>query len=84
MEELLISLYDNQYIKVDAASLTPEEVTECVACKIKFDDALPLRPVATVIEGGNDFKSLLTEGVEENQIPRKWSLFKQIDPVELQ
>ena len=28
MEELMINLYDNQYIKVDAAGLTPDEITE--------------------------------------------------------
>ncbi len=36
-----------------------------------------------MIEGAGDFKSLLTEGVEENHLPRKWSLWKQIDPVAL-
>lgn len=66
MEELLLSLYDNQYIRVDCAGLTPDEVTDCVVCKIKPDDDLPLRPVGIVIEGGSDYKSLLTEGLEEN------------------
>ena len=83
MEEVLINLFDNQYIKVDAASLTPEEITDCVQCKVKLDDSLPLRPIPQVIKGGSDFKSLLTEGVEEIHLPRKWSLFKQIDPVAL-
>jgi hypothetical protein len=53
--------------------LTPTELLECAAVKIKVDDDTPLRPLAIVIEGGNDYKSLLTEGLEENQIPRKWS-----------
>lgn len=30
MEELLINFYDNQYIKLDSAGLTPDEITECV------------------------------------------------------
>jgi hypothetical protein len=66
MEELLINFYDNQYIKLDCAGLTPDEVVECVQCRIKPDDDLPLRPLAIQIEGGSDYKSLLTEGLEEN------------------
>lgn len=77
MEELLINFYDNQYIKIDSAGLTPDELTETVSCKIKPDESLPLRPLAIHIEGGaGDYKSLLTEGLEENQLPRKWSLWK--------
>lgn len=66
MEELMINLYDTQYIKVDAAGLTPDEITEQVTFKIKPEQALPLRPLALVIEGAGDFKGLLTEGLEEN------------------
>jgi YHS domain-containing protein len=44
---------------------------------------LPLRPIAKQIEGAGDFKSLLTEGIEENELPRKYSLWKQVDPVAL-
>ena len=83
MEELLINFYDNQYIKLDSAGLTPDELTDAVTCRVKLDDDLPLRPLAILIEGGGDFKSLLTEGLEENQLPRKWSLWKQTDPVAL-
>ena len=83
MEELLINFYENQYIKIDAAGLTPEEITDSVQSRLKFDDDLPLRPIALPIEGAGDFKSLLTEGLEENQLPRKWSLWKQFDPVAL-
>ncbi len=66
MEELLINLYDNQYIKLDSAGLTPDEIVDCVQCRIKPDSDLPLRPLAVVIEGGSDYKSLLSEGLEEN------------------
>ncbi len=43
-------------------------------------------PVAIQIENGSDFKSLLTEGIdpEDGTLPRQWSLWKTIDPVELQ
>lgn len=27
-EELIVTLYDNQYIKIDCAGLTPEEITD--------------------------------------------------------
>ena len=66
MEELMITFYDNQFIRIDAAGLTPEQITDAVQCRIKSDDDLPLRPLAIQIEGGGDFKSLLTEGLEEN------------------
>lgn len=62
----MLNLYDSQYIKIDAAGLTPDEITDSVVCRIKPDDSLPLRPIGQLIEGGNDFKSLLTEGIEEN------------------
>jgi hypothetical protein len=39
---------------------------ESAAVKIKGDDDTPLRPLAIIIEGGSDYKSLLTEGLEEN------------------
>lgn len=42
-----------------------------------------MRPTPEIIEGGSDFKSLLTEGKEEGEVARKWSLWKQIDPVSL-
>jgi hypothetical protein len=49
-----------------------------------IDQTLPLRPLAIQIEGGGDFKSLLTEGIEdEGVLPRTWSLWKQTDPVAL-
>jgi YHS domain-containing protein len=57
--------------------LTPSQI------KLKPDEGLPLRPLAVQIEGAGDFKSLLTEGLEENSLPRKWSLWKTYDPVAL-
>jgi hypothetical protein len=46
MEELLINFYDNQYIKLDVGGLTPDELVECVSCRIKPDEDLPNRPLA--------------------------------------
>ena len=39
------------------------------------------RPVA--LEAETDLKALLTQGLEENDVPREWSLWKQTDPVAL-
>jgi len=66
MEELLLNFYESQFIRIDSAGLVPDELTDCVSCKIKPDDDLPLRPLAILIEGSGDYKSLLSEGVEEN------------------
>lgn len=35
MEELLINFHENQYIRLDSAGLTPEELTNCVSSRIK-------------------------------------------------
>ena len=45
MEELLINLFDNQYIKLDSVGLEPEELAECAECRLSPDSSLPLRPV---------------------------------------
>jgi hypothetical protein len=46
MEELLIHLFDSQYIKIDSAGLTPDQIAESVHTRIKHDPNLPLRPIA--------------------------------------
>jgi len=38
MDEILMGLFDNQYIKIDSAGLTPDELTDCVACRIQPDE----------------------------------------------
>jgi YHS domain-containing protein len=83
IEELLINFHEDQFIRLDAAGLVPDELADAVQWRLKTDEGLPLRPLALQIEGAGDFKSLLTEGLEENYLPRKWSLWKQIDPVAL-
>lgn len=85
MEEHLIRLYESQYVRIDSAGLTPEQLLEIIMYRIKPEANVPHRPQAIVIEGGGDFKGLLSEGleVEEGDVPRKWSQWKQIDPVAL-
>ncbi len=46
--------------------MTPSQLSECVVNRVRKDACQPLRPVATIIEGGNDYKGLLSEGIEEN------------------
>ena len=62
-------LFDSTFIKIDAAGLNPTELSEAVAFRVKPKNSEPLRPIAKIIEGGGDFKSLLTdEGNEEEGI----------------
>ena len=85
MEELLINFYEDQFIRLDAAGLTPDELTDAVQCRLKADEGLPLIPLPIQIEGASEdaYLQLLTEGVEEKNLPRKWSVWKQYDPVAL-
>jgi|LauGreDrversion4_2_1035121.scaffolds.fasta_scaffold606514_2 YHS domain-containing protein len=83
IEELLINFHEDQFVRLDAAGLTPDEIVDACQSRLKTDENLPLRPLPIQIENAGDFKSLLSEGVEENHLPRKWSLWKQIDPVSL-
>ena len=62
-------LFDSTFIKIDAAGLNPTELSEAVAFRVKPKNSEPLRPIAKIIEGGGDIKSLLTdEGNEEEGI----------------
>ena len=73
MDDLVVKLFDQNFIKVDIAGLTPDELSEIIGFKLKRRAASPLRPVATIIEGGaGSFKDLLTEGIEEESgdLPR--------------
>ncbi len=42
-------------------------------------------PLPKLLEAGSDdnLKDLLTQQLEENEVPRKWSVFQQVDPVQL-
>ena len=46
IEELLINFYEDQFIKLDAAGMTPDQLVESVQIKLKPDEGLPLRPLA--------------------------------------
>lgn len=60
-------------MKVDIAGLHPDELSEVIGFQLKRRSTAPLRPVATIIDGGaGSFKDLLTEGIEEESgdLPR--------------
>jgi hypothetical protein len=82
MMKLLEPLYHSQYIQISCAGVRPEVINEALVQKIKGNNSL-LRPIAIPLEGESDNKSYLTSGKEEGELPRRWSLWKQTDPVAL-
>ena len=78
--EYVEKLKTNYYIPIDITGLDFDDVVNLIKCKLDF--ANPLRPIAKVLETA-DFKGLLQDG-REGVLPfRKWSQWKQIDPVAL-
>ena len=78
--EYVEKLKTNYYIPIDVTGLDFDDVVNLIKCKLDF--ANPLRPIAKVLETA-DFKGLLQDG-REGVLPfRKWSQWKQIDPVAL-
>lgn len=81
MDDMLVRLFNHQYLKLDACGLSPKELADAAEWRLRPDETVPLRPVAVKLEAG-DFKSLLTEpepGVEdqpEGVLARTWSLWK--------
>lgn len=91
LDDMLVRLFNHQYLKLDSAGLTPDELADAAAWRLREDESVPLRPIARGWpEGGPaDFKSCLTEPLEEPKegepepLPRQWSLWRQTDPVAL-
>lgn len=81
-EKLIKPLYHSQYIKLNSAGLKPEVINEALVARIKGENTL-LRPIAIPLEAEGDNKSYLTSGKEEGELPRRWSIWKQTDPVSL-
>ena len=78
--EYVEKLKTNYYIPIDVTGLDFDDVVNLIKCKLDF--ANPLRPIAKALETA-DFKGLLQDG-REGVLPfRKWSQWKQIDPVAL-
>jgi hypothetical protein len=91
LDDMLVRLYNHQYLKLDSAGLTPDELADAAAWRLRENETVPLRPIARGWpEGGPaDFKACLTEPLEEPKegepepLPRQWSLWRQTDPVAL-
>ena len=78
--EYVEKLKTNYYIPIDTSGLDFDDVVNLI--KKKLDFAEPLRPIAKAIDTA-DFKGLLQDGREGVLPYRKWSQWKQIDPVAL-
>ena len=85
MDDLISLLFNQTYVKLDVAGMTPDEVTDTIKYRLKPDETGPNRPIGKQIEDAGDYKSLLTEGIEmeEGNLARQWSLWRQTDPVAL-
>ena len=82
LQSLIEDLAFSSYIHIpSAAGLTPVQLAEATLSKIPEKELL--RPLARSLEPEGDFKSLLTQGLEENAIPRRYSPWKKVDPVAL-
>ena len=73
-------LKTNYYIPIDTSGLDFDDVVNLIKKKLDFIE--PLRPIPRALEPG-DFKGLLQDGREGVLPYRKWSQWKQIDPVAL-
>ena len=74
-------MFNQQYVSLISAGVSPVELAS--ACEVHVNETNPLRPLATILDAESEFKALLTQSVEDNEVPRIWSLWKQTDPVPL-
>ncbi len=81
IKEYANKLKKSYYIKIDVTGLDYDDVSNLIIKQLNF--AYPvLRPIAKALEPG-DYKGLLQDGREGILPYRKWSPWKQIDPVAL-
>jgi hypothetical protein len=62
---MLVRLFNSQYLKLDSAGLSPEQITDAAEWRLRPDDTIPLRPVPKRLEGASDFKGVLTDAFED-------------------
>lgn len=81
INEIKEKLGNNYYKKIDVTGFDIDEVVDII--KSRLDFVSPPRPLAKTMEGVSDYKELLTS--ERNGLvpPRRWSYWKQTDPVAL-
>ena len=66
MEDFIQKLHNHQFLKLDAAGLQPEEIADACEWRLRPDETIPLRPIPKQLEGGSDFKALLTDPLFED------------------
>lgn len=90
MDDFIMKLENDQFIRIDAAGKTPEEICSTATWLIQKDKNIPLKPFPKQVEGG-DFAAILTDPIPgpngedppEGTLPRQYSLWQQTDPVAL-
>ena len=66
---------------IDCGSQTPDEIVEVIKCKIGEPGRVPT-PLPEKLEDSDNYPDLLSRNIEEDGQPfRRWSLFREIDPV---
>lgn len=60
LDDMLVRLYNHQYLKVDSAGLTPNELADASEWRLRPDETVPLLLEAEQLDGGaGEFKSAL-------------------------
>lgn len=88
LDDFLMKLNNDQFLKLDCAGKTPDEILASASWLIQPDTSIPLKPKPVKVEGG-DFAALLTDAIPlpngedppEGTLPRQYSLWAQTDPV---
>lgn len=81
LEKYFLSLPESFKMSVKAAGLSPDQRKEIVLAKLGHRKNKP--SAAKKLEGEANAKALLLQEVEENQEPRSFTIWKQVDPVAL-
>lgn len=42
----MVRLYNHQYLKLECAGLTPDEIADSAEWRVRSDRTIPLRPIA--------------------------------------
>jgi hypothetical protein len=88
MEDFLMKLHNDQYLKIDAAGKTPDELCASAQWLVQKNASVPLKPAPKVCQ---DMGDLLNDPIPlpngddppEGTLPRTYSLWAQTDPVAL-
>ena len=79
-KELIAKLGQKYYVRQDVVGHDVDMIVDNLKTKLNL---VTNRPVPKIIEEGGSFKDVLTTGREGLTPPRRWSQWKQVDPVAL-